>query len=57
VDIKAPTTLIDAVHGALVHACAVQNVHTRLSDHVGHALEFTPYFFVKTNNQETESDD
>jgi hypothetical protein len=36
-DVQAPGALVDAVHWALLHAGAIQDVHARLGDRVGHS--------------------
>src|SRR5699024_9744599 len=41
-DVQGPPALVDAVDGALLHACAVHHVDARFSDHIRHGTELPP---------------
>ena len=47
-DVQAAAALVDAVDRTLVHAGPIGHVDARLSDHVGHGLEFTQLALVET---------
>ena len=46
VDVQRARALVDAVDGTFPHACAVEDVHTRFTDHVRHGVEFTQVHLV-----------